>query len=123
MVGLQAVVVVVLSLVLALTMGNLAAKSALLGGVCNVLPSSLFALWLFWRVDGRNPKQVLMRLYSGEVFKLFFSGLLLVIVLKSVHIRFLPLLAGFAIGQLGFWLAPMLAKPKSEKTNKNKEIA
>lgn len=83
------------------------AYSVLCGGVASVLPSFLFALALFSTTSPRKAGRIVATLFIGEFAKLIFSGALLVSMLLLLPVNLLPLLLGFFVAHLGFWIAPL----------------
>jgi ATP synthase protein I len=88
--------------------GELAARSALLGGLTGFIPNACFA-WIFGRGDPRRAaKEVVTSFYWGEAIKLLSTALLFVVVFQLPNIQFLPMFAGFIAALMVFWLALLL---------------
>lgn len=106
----QALAVLVLGFGFLLGGGWSSAYSVLCGGVASVLPSFLFALALFSTTSPRKAGRIVATLFVGEFAKLIFSGALLVSMILLLPVNLLPLLLGFFIAHLGFWIAPLTYK-------------
>jgi len=76
--------------------GVSAAMSALLGGMCCVLPNSLFALRLYF--DAQRGKANPISFFIGEFVKIALTVTLLVIVVWVYRdLNWLALIAGFVV--------------------------
>jgi ATP synthase protein I len=65
---------------------DLAAKSALLGALCVVLPHCVFT-WYVFRFRGTDQLQLILKsIYRGETFKFLLMALLVMAVLKHIVI-------------------------------------
>lgn len=106
----QAVLVFILALGFLLGGAWIRAYSVVCGGVASVLPSFLFALALFSTTSPRKAGRIVLTLFIGEFAKLIFSGVLLVSMLLLLPVNLLPLLLGFFVAHLGFWVAPLTKK-------------
>ncbi len=81
--------------------------SVLLGGLASFVPSAIFALILLRKTHASQAKQIVIALFAGEFIKLILSGVLLVIMIMLLPVKLLPLVAGFLVATLGFWVAPL----------------
>ena len=94
---LQLAVTVLASLIAGLIAGKHALLSALLGGLCCVVPNALFALRLFTdaqRPGGASP----MTFFIGEFIKIALTvALLVAVVLLYRDLNWLALIAAFII--------------------------
>ena len=109
LVGLQAAVVVIVALCWSME-GIFGILSALLGGGACVLPSFYFAKRFFATTSARATKKIIRTFYLGEMVKLVFTAVLVVLIILFIHVAIAPFITGFVGAQLGFWLAPMLTK-------------
>jgi ATP synthase protein I len=116
LVGLQALVVIAIALGWEIS-GSTAAFSALLGGAACVLPSFFFARYLFSTTSARAAKKIIKAFFLGELVKLAFSAMLLVLILLFIPVSMVPLIVGFAGAQFGFWLAPAFVKLDAVKVS------
>ena len=94
---LQLCATLVIAMVAAASSGPAAGISALLGGLCCVLPNALFALRLFagmQRPGGANP----FTFFTGEFLKILTTIALLAAVVWLYHdVHWLAFLAGFIV--------------------------
>jgi ATP synthase protein I len=105
---LSQVLVVVIAAALAWGFAGRAASSSLvLGGLACILPGVYFVKRFFLRVDARAAKQIVRTFYIGEMVKLILSAAIVVLLVRYADVRILPLMAGFGLAQLGFWVAPL----------------
>lgn len=88
--------------------GMLAGKSALLGGLAWVIPSLVFARWLFAKISPQMSKQIIVNFMLAELAKLFLAGVLFVLIAKFASVVLLPLVVGFAAALVAVWLAPLV---------------
>ena len=95
-----------------LTQGNLAAKSAALGGLVHVLPSWLFAHKLFRYAGAQQAKQILKSLYLGEAIKLILTLVLFAMVFIYIKIDAVAFFLTFLLIQTVFWIAPLMIKTR-----------
>lgn len=109
LVGLQALVVVIIALCWSME-GATSIWSTLLGGVACVLPSFCFARRFFATTSARSSKKIISTFYVGEVIKLAFSAVLVLLIILFIPVAIVPFITGFIGAQLGFWLAPVLTK-------------
>ena len=109
LVGLQAIVVVAIALGW-LVGGGKEALSTLLGGVACVLPSLYFARKFFATTSAREAKKIIFAFYVGEIIKLGFSAVVVVLIIIFIPVAIVPFITGFVGAQFGFWLAPALTK-------------
>ncbi len=107
-VGLQAAVVMILSLSWGLA-GDMAVLSAALGGLTCILPNLYFARRFFASANHKEAHRIVRAFYVGELVKLLLSTVLIVLILKVVSVRIVPFLTGYIGAHMGFWLAPFLA--------------
>lgn len=109
LVGLQAVFVIIIALCWSVE-GIFGVSSALLGGLAGVLPSFYFAKRFFATTSARAPKKIIKSFYLGEITKLLFSAVLVLLIILFIPVAIAPFITGFVGAQFGFWLAPILTK-------------
>ena len=87
--------------------------SALLGGLCCVLPNSYFVLQAFRFSGARSAKKIVRAFYVGEFGKILLTVAMFIIVfawIKPAHPAVLFVV--YSIVQSVYWLAPMLLRNK-----------
>jgi len=99
----QMLFVFVFALVFGFFKGRTAFESAFLGGLALSLPSFFFLRRVCKSVLS-SPHSIVFSFYMGEAIKLFVSGILLVIIIKIVSILVLPLLWGYIMALIVFWV-------------------
>jgi len=109
---IQAVVVILATIVLQLAVGFQSAYSALFGGLIALIPTWYFANKLFTHSGARAIKQIVSSLYVAEGMKLLMTAGLFVVVFKTFSLSPLVFFAVFIATQGVFWLAPVLLKGK-----------
>lgn len=109
LVGLQAMIVVVVSLGWWIK-GVIEGLSVLLGGMACFLPSLYFAHCLFATTSPRVVKQSMVNFYLGEVIKLVLSAGMVIVIILYISVSIVPFIMGFVGAQLGFWLAALVVK-------------
>ena len=101
--------IVVLQVGLALIAGiagllhsDVAAKSAVLGGLSCALPNAYF-IWKAFRYSGaRSTEHVIQSFYQGETWKFLLTSLCFIAIFRHVEpLNVLALFAGFVTVQLG----------------------
>ncbi len=80
----------------------------LYGGAACIFPTFLFARFFLSQKHKRRPGQILIIFYVGEFVKMFVSALIMIAAIRYLHALAIPLVAGFLVGNLVFWLAPTL---------------
>lgn len=109
-VGVQAVVLLIATVVTFILFNAVAAYSVLLGGLASILPNLLFAWWLFGDTRARAAKQIVFKVFFGEFAKLFLSGLLFVLIIKLMTVSAAMVVAGFITATIAFLLTPLFFK-------------
>lgn len=104
----QAVTVILLAFGLLVGWGKMAGGSALIGGLCWLLPCMLFAWRVFIDMRPSDINRIIARFYAAEVLKLVASGVLVVVVIRYLPLSFPAFLAGYVAALFGFCLAPFL---------------
>ena len=105
---IQGFVVLLVAIAFLLWHGVQASKSALFGGLAWVIPSLVFARWLFANVSPQATKQIIVNFMLAELAKLLLAGVLFVLIAKFASVVLLPLVAGFAAALIAVWLAPLI---------------
>lgn len=101
------ILIIAILAVIALILRDLnASYSVLLGGFVWGLPQLYFAVKILANKAG-TPTQWIWRFYRAELFKLFLSAVLFIVVLKFLPVASLFVLAAYLIAQLTFWLATL----------------
>ena len=93
------------------------AYSVLLGCIVVVLPSYWFAyrLFLSWRLA--SAKQILLRFYLGELFKMIFSGFLAIFFVKCMAVNAIALIVGMLVAYTTYMvMAPRVMQDKQRGT-------
>lgn len=103
----QLAVVVVLALLASLLVGANSGFSLLMGGLTYCLPNILF-VWRVFRYSGAQQMTLFMAaFFAGEMFKLFLSAILFIIVVKTLPVSLLSTLAGYIGAIVAFWFVCM----------------
>lgn len=94
---------------LAVWQGQIAAVSALLGGVIAVVPNAFLAARLIAPHAGASAKRLLRAAWLGEIGKLVLTALLFAVVFASVRpLSAAGVFAGFIAAQLAIFGMPLL---------------
>jgi len=99
--------VVLLALIAWPFAGTMRAFSFLTGGVAYCLPNLLFVWRVFRYAGARQMNQFMAAFFAGEMFKLFLSGILFLMVVKYLPVSLLSVLAGFGAAIVLFWIVCM----------------
>ncbi len=87
--------------------GSTSGLSVLAGGLCYGLPT-LFFVWRVFRYAGaQQMTQFVAAFFMGETFKLIFSGILFLLVVKYLPVSLLSVLVGFIGAIISFWIVCM----------------
>jgi F0F1-type ATP synthase assembly protein I len=86
--------------------------SALLGGVCWIIPSFYFIKKTFnirrAQNDGLQLSHLAKKFFTAELLKLLFSALLIILCLKFLTIILWPFLSGYIIAIMSLWFMPLI---------------
>ncbi len=88
-VGFQLIMTLVMAVIWMIFHSTVAAYSALLGGLANVIPNAFFVRFAFSGSKSTSPQNMLIRFYIGEAGKLVLTGIFFAIcffVFKPIHI-------------------------------------
>lgn len=88
--------------------GAIGAKSALLGGLANIVPTAYFAVKLFQYQGARAARQIVNGFYKGEAVKIVLTVVLFALVFKFFNIIPLVFLSVYIMTQMVFWFAPLI---------------
>ncbi|MFW0097499.1 MAG: ATP synthase subunit I, partial [Coxiella endosymbiont of Haemaphysalis qinghaiensis] len=94
LVGLQAMIVFVIALGWWIK-GMIEGFSVLLGGTASLLPSLFFAHRLFSTTSPRAVKRIMINFYLGEVIKLAFSAVLVIVIILYIPVSIILFIMGF----------------------------
>ena len=109
--AIQLLVVLVTALILWQVVDLVHAYSAFLGGMICVIPSAVFAFFVFRHRGAQAAKKIVTALYVGEALKYALTLALFAAVFICVApIAALPFFMTFIIVQLLHWLAPLVMK-------------
>lgn len=106
---LQLLVCACISIIMAISLGYVAAKSAFLAGAVCILPNVLFARKLFYYQGARSAKQIVNSFYAGEAVKLLSAMALFSLVFMFAEIKPLVFFLTFIVVQMSIWFAPLLS--------------
>lgn len=87
--------------------GFKSACSILAGGLAYCLPNLLFVWRVFRYAGARQMNQFMAAFFVGEMFKLFLSGILFLLVVKYLPVSLLSVLVGFGAAIVLFWIVCM----------------
>lgn len=103
----QLIGVFFLSALALLIKGKTSGLSVLAGGLSYGLPT-LFFVWRVFRYAGaQQMTQFVAAFFMGETFKLIFSGILFLLVVKYLPVSLLSVLVGFVGAIISFWIVCM----------------
>lgn len=94
--------------------GAATAGAALAGGMIGVISNLYVAARLFGRGEVRAAPQVLRRLFAAEAVKLALTVAMFAVALGVLKLSALPLLGGFGLTLVVYWLALLPARPRLE---------
>jgi ATP synthase protein I len=90
------------------------AGAALVGGMIGVVTNLFMAVRIFGGGAVRPARQVLQRFYSAEAMKLAMTAGLFAVAIGILKVEFLPLIAGYSLTLVVYWLALLPVWPKPE---------
>jgi ATP synthase protein I len=103
----QLIGVLILSTFALLFFGSKSGLSVLAGGMAYGLANLLFVWRVFRYAGAQQMNQFMAAFFAGEMFKLFFSGILFVLIVKYLPVSLLSVLVGFAGAIVAFWIVCM----------------
>jgi len=104
----QLISVILLALLATLIKGTTSGYSVFLGGMAYGLPNLIFVWGVFRFVGAQQMTQFLMAFMAGEMFKLFISAILFLVIVKYLPVSLLSVLVGFVAAIISFWVVCML---------------
>ena len=104
---MQVCIVIFVAGVFNLLDGELAARSAALGGLAALLPNGYFALRIS-RSRGKPARQIVRAMYVGESSKMVLTAIMFAVIFQLPNILFMPLFTGFASVLVVFWFSLLL---------------
>jgi ATP synthase protein I len=107
--------VVILALFACLVAGFKNGYSVLAGGLCYGLPNLVFVWRVFRYVGAQQMTQFMAAFFAGEVLKLVLSGILFIVVVKTLSVSLLSVLVGFAGAIVSFWIVCMMHFSKQQR--------
>lgn len=111
----QLMCVSVVSLIVSLCLGLKIGSSLLVGGLCYTLPN-LFFVWRVFRYAGAQQMvQFMAAFFFGEFLKLILSGILFLLVVKTLPISLLSVLIGFILAMAAFWTVCLIRFSKQKR--------
>lgn len=89
---------------------DVAARSALLGGLACVLPNAYFVMRMFRYRGARYAHKIAEALYQAEAWKFMLTALMFAVIFsQGWQLNYLALFAGFVTVQLGHVLSARIA--------------
>ncbi len=96
-------------LVLLIAEGSYISCVVLAGGLIWLVPNLYFAAKIFSGDRAKiTPELMLKNFYQAEVIKLTLCATLFIATVKFLSVAIVPLLIGFALAQVTFWISPIL---------------
>jgi F0F1-type ATP synthase assembly protein I len=102
-----ALIAFIFAALLGIYYGNPIWLSILSGITIWVLPHFYFAYRVFSKIQ-TNAKQFMIGFYRAEIIKLSISAIVFIIINKFFTIAILPLLIGYMLAQVSFWIFAFL---------------
>jgi ATP synthase protein I len=94
--------------------GKSTAVAALVGGAINIITNLYVALRLFGKDVVRSARQVLQRFYAAEAVKFALTFGLFALGIGVLKLNALPLLVGYGLTLVVYWLALLPARQDLE---------
>lgn len=99
----QAVVGLLAAIVIGLFLGYQHGITALIGAVCNLVPSIVFAIFAFRYVGATKSRLIMQSFRKGAALKLLITMLMFALVFKKLEVEPLPLVLGYIATLLAQW--------------------
>lgn len=99
--------VLLLALIGLLLNGQQSGFSILAGGLAYGLMNLIFVWVVFRFVGAQQMIQFMMAFFAGEMFKLVFSAILFLVIVKYLPVSLLSTLVGFIGAIVSFWIVCM----------------
>jgi ATP synthase protein I len=112
LIAMQALAVLLVSIIFFLTNGVKEGYSALCGGVISIFPNFVFATLAFRNAGASAAKEVITDFFKGEALKLVLVIVLFWVVFKTLDVIYLPLFVTYALAIFLHWLSPLIFKSK-----------
>jgi len=96
-----------------------AALSVFAGGSAYCLPNLIFVWRVFRYARAQQMNQFMAAFFMGEMFKLFLSGILFLLVVKYLPVSLLSVLVGFAGAIILFWIVSLWRFSKKDTRRNN----
>lgn len=108
LVFMQLAGVLIIALLALLIAGQQSGFSVLAGGVAYGLLNLIFVALVFQYVGAQQAAQFMAAFFIGEMLKLVFSGILIVIIVKYLPVSLLSVLIGFIGAIVSFWIVCLI---------------
>jgi len=96
--------VVILAVLALLIRGMTSSLSVLAGGLAYGLANLVFVWRVFRYASANQMPQFMLAFFMGEMFKLIFSAILFVMIVKWLPVSLLSVLVGFVGAIVSFWI-------------------
>ena len=93
------------------------ASAVLVGATIAVVSSLYMAVRMFGDHAVRPAGQVIRRFYSAEAMKIAITVGLFAVAIGAFGVAFLPLIVGYSLTLVAYWLALLPVRPKPELNN------
>lgn len=112
MIALQSLLMLSLALLILKILGTQEALSAVLGGVCAIVPGAVFAIRHFQQQGATVSRQILKGFYMAEVLKILTSIALITMTLLVFHVKPFGFLTTYILTIMMAWFAPLVLYTK-----------
>lgn len=112
MIALQSLLMLSLALLMLKILGAQDALSAVLGGVCAIVPGAVFAIRHFQHHGAAASRQILKGFYMAEVLKILTSIVLITMTLLVFHVKPFGFLTTYILTIMTAWFAPLVLYTK-----------
>ena len=96
LITIQMSLTAMVSIIWLLSCGMANSYSALLGGICCILPS-LYFIRKFLSSKARNAGQIIRNFYVAELIKLLLSMAMLLLILHFLPVKLIALISGYIV--------------------------
>lgn len=93
----QLLITLIAALIVGIFAGAAAVKASVYGGFIAIVPTAYFAVRVYLRRNGNEPKDVVGSFYRGEIGKFALTALMFFFGVKMFGAQFLPLLATYMV--------------------------
>jgi ATP synthase protein I len=108
MIYLQIIIILLIAIFYFIFKGKSDFLFALVGGICWLLPSFYFTRKLFIMPGNKSAIYIVKNFYLGEIVKLVFSGILIVLSFKFLHVDAVPFLVAYFAAVLSIGIYPII---------------